>query len=822
MSNILNYGVGISPKDDDDEYEDLPRATPVVEVFNIIYLGQDEVKPEKQLGTIIFHTCPGIYYLYKVEEVDPNKPSIRYGDIIPLNVASPCFGFQDDYVRMEFDLFCGAFKGVVYLDNEPIASGVSLTRVELNSTDYTGLIRVNLGAFPVATTAKLELKLVNNSAPVNISGAIYASNASLESSNAASLLFHDKLGDSLVGHDGVIPLNKSIVGVPLHSWLYVEIFLKINGDTHTANLTFDVKETGQEKTYKITDRGVKIRVKIIWGDFGHSGVIYRPEATLSDVNRRMLRLGRIVSEYSHFNKVMEKVIDELGPPSVTFTFLSWLYRSEADIRAAFIKGLHPVVLFNLIQVAHRFQIKSIMDLACLTLTVKFKTKAQKEITKEFSMDEFYNCTVRHIKSIANLKDDYVEESLKILEESRRFPCRNGEIIFRQRGKETLINISHLVDVRVYPFATERLPVIKKRNTIFVRCMDDFMDSMPEPRNLGKMLEATRWLTNLINGDLGFADVLCSAAVWNLQKIVSEIYLLPEQESGPRFCIQMCAVSALSRAVSRRTHRKYLKDAVHSFVKLMSESRLAFNKEAVIALTHLAYACPDSKSIIFEKGALEAALKVTTNPHRYGKLGVLCCVANFLAVVCSTYFPEDKVKVALAIVEILLEKETYLSYQHGRKLVEVICNCFPIGDTAVVSPSRGVVGVAGSVLGVFGNISRWGHSKQIESLARDQAFLRRLGGVLRCGVEKFSKEACQIISNIGARGDPWILEMHKAGLIEPLLSLLETDMYGPDVRMEAACAIYNGIYGNGYRPIDVLPARNDLTVMSGFMHMHSGL
>lgn len=48
-------------------------------------------------------------------------------------------------------------------------------------------------------------------------------------------------------------------------------------------------------------------------------------------------------------------------------------------------------------------------------------------------------------------------------------------------------------------------------------------------------------------------------------------------------------------------------------------------------------------------------------------------------------------------------------------------------------------------------------------------------------------------------------MHEAKLIEPLCSLLEKDMYESDVKMEAAWAIFNGVYGDKNRQIDEYPS-----------------
>ncbi|KAK1381873.1 hypothetical protein POM88_019608 [Heracleum sosnowskyi] len=78
-------------------------------------------------------------------------------------------------------------------------------------------------------------------------------------------------------------------------------------------------------------------------------------------------------------------------------------------------------------------------------------------------------------------------------------------------------------------------------------------------------------------------------------------------------------------------------------------------------------------------------------------------------------------------------------------------------------------IAGSALGVVGNIARWGPSDQIQYLATDTLLLKCLRRMLSFE-SKFTKEACQIISNIAARSPTWIQVMHSAKLIEPLCSL----------------------------------------------------
>lgn len=241
-----------------------------MEVFNIIYLGNDEIEPNKQLGTITLFHGAGVQYLYKVEKVDSSMPPIRYGDAIDLTVKGPTSfsGEDDDYAYMEFDLFSGAYKGIVDLPCSPYDDKheVSLGCVQLRSTDCTGHVFVNIGHFANAAIASLEVRLLDNFAATNIYGVIFASNSKLDSSDSATVLFRKRPGNLLnVGPDClIIPLSKSLVGVPLHSELYVELFLNVNGDNHKAIVSFDAKESGKDEICTTTDMGARIHVNVTW------------------------------------------------------------------------------------------------------------------------------------------------------------------------------------------------------------------------------------------------------------------------------------------------------------------------------------------------------------------------------------------------------------------------------------------------------------------------------------------------------------------------------------------------------------------------------
>lgn len=133
----------------------------LMDVLNITYLGNDQIKPEKQLGTIKLVSGRGLQHLYNVEHVDTRKPSIKYGDAIPLTVKGPTPFFYDDFVYLDFDLFCGTFKGVQDLEWEPCSREVSRQRVLFQSVDGTGWILVNIGRFSGASITCTITSLVS-------------------------------------------------------------------------------------------------------------------------------------------------------------------------------------------------------------------------------------------------------------------------------------------------------------------------------------------------------------------------------------------------------------------------------------------------------------------------------------------------------------------------------------------------------------------------------------------------------------------------------------------------------------------------------------
>lgn len=229
-----------------------------------MYLGIDEIKPQKQLGTIKLHCSGGVQFLYKVDDVDCHGPSIKYGDSIPITVKGPSVPFFD-YVFIEFDLFCGAYKGKKHLQWDPLPHEVSVRSLFFTSNDGTGQILVHFGAYANSTVASLEIKL---SAATIVRGVVYASNSALELGHCANVLFTDRsTNGSMVAQDDLIPLSRSFVAVPLHSELYIEVSLSVDGHLLAGIVSFDPEKEGVcENVLTTNDKEENILIKVIWLD----------------------------------------------------------------------------------------------------------------------------------------------------------------------------------------------------------------------------------------------------------------------------------------------------------------------------------------------------------------------------------------------------------------------------------------------------------------------------------------------------------------------------------------------------------------------------
>ncbi|KAK1377395.1 hypothetical protein POM88_024139 [Heracleum sosnowskyi] len=184
--------------------------------------------------------------LYYQNEVDMSKPSIKFGDTIFVKNTEPKCSFKErEEFDIQFDLFCGAYKGSINVAFEPFGDQVWFEERTIRSVDGSGQIRVVLGFLSNATVANLEIQLLNISAISSVHGIVAARNSKLDLPACTSVLFWKSPANKIeVGRDGVIPLSKSRVGVPLDSELYVDMSLNIDGDHYTDTASFDPLTTG--------------------------------------------------------------------------------------------------------------------------------------------------------------------------------------------------------------------------------------------------------------------------------------------------------------------------------------------------------------------------------------------------------------------------------------------------------------------------------------------------------------------------------------------------------------------------------------------------
>ncbi|KAL8130839.1 hypothetical protein AgCh_006955 [Apium graveolens] len=244
-----------------------PKGIYLMEVFNILYLGHDKVKPEEQHGSIRLTSSKGVQFLYDMPEndVDFSNPSIKHLDDLVVTVKGPTCYFEN--LKLEFDLFSNAYTGTqsINWDFEYLQEGleVLLEEKRIQSNDGTGEISVLLGLFDNAAVADVEIKLLDNKmAGLDVYGVIVASNSLVNESKFTSVLFARKRpGKIKLGTDCVIPLSKSRVVVPLNYMLSVDISVYVNGERYVATVGLNAKHFGDSKA----QASPLLQVTVKWG-----------------------------------------------------------------------------------------------------------------------------------------------------------------------------------------------------------------------------------------------------------------------------------------------------------------------------------------------------------------------------------------------------------------------------------------------------------------------------------------------------------------------------------------------------------------------------
>ncbi|KAK1356657.1 hypothetical protein POM88_049913 [Heracleum sosnowskyi] len=137
----------------------------LAEVFNVVYRGRDNIKPQKQIGMIKVSDDVNDHYFYKVEEVDEGKPSLQQIDELVLSGPTKSSISAEDSLKIDVDLFGGAFKDALYIDDCPtddfLKKGSPL-EMKIVSEDGTGEIYVLYAVFDNAIEAQLEFIIGGN------------------------------------------------------------------------------------------------------------------------------------------------------------------------------------------------------------------------------------------------------------------------------------------------------------------------------------------------------------------------------------------------------------------------------------------------------------------------------------------------------------------------------------------------------------------------------------------------------------------------------------------------------------------------------------
>lgn len=148
----------------------------MAEVLSVIYMGNEELSPDMQLGTIVLFTeVEGTDYhiIYNVQSDDMSRPSIKPGDELILTGPSSLLPLCP-YNSVDVDIFSGAYKGILTVEVPP-SRGQSFCTIEkrLLSQDGTGelcvLFRLSYNARP----AFLELNWFSHFS-VEVCGVIVA------------------------------------------------------------------------------------------------------------------------------------------------------------------------------------------------------------------------------------------------------------------------------------------------------------------------------------------------------------------------------------------------------------------------------------------------------------------------------------------------------------------------------------------------------------------------------------------------------------------------------------------------------------------------
>ncbi|KAK1363268.1 hypothetical protein POM88_038829 [Heracleum sosnowskyi] len=244
------------------------------------------------------------------------------------------------------------------------------------------------------------------------------------------------------------------------------------------------------------------------------------------------------------------------------------------------------------------------------------------------------------------------------------------------------------------------------------------------------------------------------------------------------------------------------------VNLMGSAVCEVQKQALSLLRNIAFGIPNcSKSKIVLKETLESLTSLIDSFNESTGDDLLCIGSKTLALACQVYldFCPDELESVLQAFMKLLKYESirvplyacsgimYLCDGKQKMVVEEQQLGTLVDRLIELIDSDSRVKTIGG-LTALGSIVRWGSDSNVEVIIEKDT-LSSLECLLGEDDMYYVKNACWIISNITARKENHIKSVIDAGLIEPLVDVVENYEL-LDVKRVAARAISNAIYGLG--------------------------